>query len=227
MSVLAHVLEAAGIATVALISVRPVAEKVQPPRALYAEFPLGRPLGRPGDPEFQHDVLRRAFALLDEPAGPVLVDHPEVIEAEEAPLACALPPRYDPDLPPAVDEAQGLRAAFDRARARRGTTAVGRVIGPDDVPAALGLLHEIAGGAHWRDDVDLPGGDTVALVHDIRAFYDEAAMELVDGVPAGRSAEAWFYEATEAGRTVLGARRAIQATGGPFPAWFYMAPGHR
>ena len=61
MCVLAHVLEAAGLATVSLVSNRVVAERMQPPRALYGEFPLGRPLGVPNDPAFQHDVLARAL----------------------------------------------------------------------------------------------------------------------------------------------------------------------
>ena len=81
---LAHVFEAAGIATVVLSSVREMAVKTAPPRALHCEFPLGRPLGRPGDPGFQHDVLARAFALLDAPIGPVLVDHPVVIESDDS-----------------------------------------------------------------------------------------------------------------------------------------------
>ncbi|HYN31525.1 MAG TPA: selenoprotein B, partial [Ilumatobacteraceae bacterium] len=98
MSVLAHVFEAAGIATVVLSSIREMAVKVAPPRALHCEFPLGRPLGRPSDPAFQHDVLARAFALLDADSGPVLVDHPDVIEADEHPVSCSLPPRFDPDL---------------------------------------------------------------------------------------------------------------------------------
>ncbi|MFN6122232.1 MAG: hypothetical protein ACK5CE_21690, partial [Actinomycetes bacterium] len=114
VSVLAHVFEAAGIATVVLSSVREMAAKTAPPRALHCEFPLGRPLGVPGDPEFQHDVLTRAFALLDAPSGPVLADPPTGIEAVDPPLACTLPPRFDPSLPPAVDEARGLRKAYDR-----------------------------------------------------------------------------------------------------------------
>jgi hypothetical protein len=225
--VLAHVLEAAGIATVSLVSIRPVAEKVRPPRALYGEFPLGRPLGKPGDPAFQHDVLRRAFALLDEPSGPVLVDHPERIAADEQPLACAMPPRYDPDLPPAVDEAHGLRAAYDRSRKLRGTTSVGRVVDADGVPDAVRVLHDIASGVPWKD-AGLPGRNSIATVHDIRTYYEEAALELVDGPPpGGRQAEAWFYERTEAGRTVLAARAAMRSDEAPFPVWFYMAPGHR
>ena len=118
MCVLAHVFEAAGIATVVLSSVREMTAKVAPPRALHCEFPLGRPLGRPNDPTFQHDVLASAFALLDAPSGPVLVDHPDVIEADDQPVSCVLPPRFDPGLPPSVDEARGLRKAFDRALAR-------------------------------------------------------------------------------------------------------------
>ncbi len=227
MCVLSHVLEAAGLATVAIASMRPVAERMHPPRALYAEFPLGRPLGRPSDPAFQRDVLDRAFALLDRPDGPVLEDHPVVIEADETPLACTLPPRFDPDLPPAVDEARGLRGAYDRSLTTHGRTSVGRVLGPDEIPTALGELVRIGEGTDWME-ADLPNHDTISAVHDIRTYYEEAALELVDGpVPGGRAAEAWFYDETEAGRAVLDARQAMMAAKAPYPLWFYLAPGHR
>lgn len=227
MSVLAHVFETAGIATVVLSSIREMAVKVSPPRALHCEFPLGRPLGRPGDPEFQHDVLARAFALLDAESGPVLVDHPDVIEADEQPASCALPPRYDPDLPPAVDEARGLRKAYDRGLALRGVTSVGRVIGADQVPDALGVLDAIANGEDWST-AGIPGGNTIAVCHDIRTYYEEAALELVDGpLPGGRALEDWFFDKTEAGATVLAARAAIRDSGAKFPIWFYMTPGQR
>ena len=227
MSVLAHVFEAAGIATIVLSSIREMAVKVAPPRALHCEFPLGRPLGRPLDPEFQHDVLARAFALLNETSGPVLVDHPEVIEADDQPVSCSLPPRFDPSLPPSVDEARGLRKAYDRALARRGVTSVGRVMSADEVPNALGMLHAIANGQDWTT-AGLPGGNTIAVCHDIRTYYEEAALELVDGpLPGGRAMEDWFFDRTEAGATVLAARAAIRDSGGKFPIWFYMTPGQR
>ncbi len=227
MSVLAHVFEAAGIATVVLSSVREMALKTAPPRALHCEFPLGRPLGRPADPEFQHDVLARAFALLEADSGPVLVDHPDVIEADEQPASCALPPRYDPDLPPAVDEARGLRKAYDRGLARRGVTSVGRVIDADGVPDALGVLDAIVEGEDWST-AGIPGGNTIAVCHDIRTYYEEAALELVDGpLPGGRALEDWFFDQTEAGATVLAARAAIRDSGAKFPIWFYMTPGQR
>ena len=227
MSVLAHVFEAAGIATVVLSSVREMTVKVAPPRALHCEFPLGRPLGRPSDAAFQHDVLARAFALLDATSGPVLVDHPEVIEADEQPVACALPPRFDPTLPPAVDEARGLRRAYDRALARRGVTSVGRAVTADGVPDALAVLHAIANGADWAT-AGIPGGNTVAVCHDISTYYEEAALELVDGPPpGGRAMEDWFFDRTQAGATVLAARAAIRDSGAKFPIWFYMTPGQR
>ncbi|MFT5268755.1 MAG: hypothetical protein ACI88C_002196 [Acidimicrobiales bacterium] len=227
MSTLAHVFEAAGIATVVLAATKSVVERMQPPRALFCEFPLGRPLGKPGDAEFQHDVLARAFAMLDAETGPVLENHPEVIEADETPLSCALPPRFDPSLPAAVDEAKGMRKAFDRALQRRGVTSVGRVVDPDGLPGALQILDDIANGTHWKE-AGIPGSNTTALCHDIRTYYEEAALELVDGPsPGGRAAEAWYFESTQAGRTVLAARAAIKEQGAPHPVWFYMAPGHR
>jgi hypothetical protein len=226
VSTLAHVFEAAGLSTIVLASMREVAEKMQPPRTLFCEFPLGRPLGRPGDAAFQRDVLERALGLLDATA-PVIEAHPEVIESEEMPLACSIPPRHYPSLPPAVDEARGLRAAYDRSVATRGLTAVGRIIDADDVPAALDVLHQWAEGASW-DELPLPGKNTIAVCHDIRAYYTEAALELASGPePGGRAVDAWFHEETDAGRTVMAARAALKDQGAPFHVWFYMAPAHR
>jgi hypothetical protein len=231
VSTLAHVFEAAGLATIVLSSIRDVAERIHPPRALHCEFPLGRPLGKPGDADFQHDVLARAFALLLESSGPVLVDHPETIVSDESPLACSIPPRFDPSLPPSVDEARGIRKAYDRVLAKRGVSSIGRVVSADEVPNALAVIHGIANGDDWTQ-TSLSGPRLMQAVHDIRAYYEEAALELVGGpgaaaTPGGRQTEAWFFEKTEAGKTVLAARQAVKASGVPHPVWFYLAPGHR
>lgn len=227
MSVLAHVFEAAGIATIVLSSIREMTAKVAPPRALHCEFPLGRPLGVPGDAAFQHAVLASAFALLNEPSGPILVDYPVVIETENEAAACSIPPRFDPTLPPAVDEARGLRKAYDRSLAKRGVTSVGRAVDADGIPSALSALHDIANGVDWKE-AGLPGGNTTAVCHDIRTYYEEAALELVEGtVPGGRGIESWFFEKTEGGKTMLAARAAMRDAGVKFPIWFYMTPGQR
>jgi len=226
VSALAHVFEAAGLSTVVLASMKEVAERMEPPRTLYCEFPLGRPLGRPDDAELQRDVLQQAFALL-ESSDPVFERYPLVIESEEEPLACTIPPRFDPNLPPAVDEAQGIRSAYDRSLERRGMTAVGRAIDVDTICDALGVLDTWASGEPWTEH-PLPGKVTIAVCHDIRAYYTEAALELADGpTPGGRAVEAWFHQETEAGKTILAARAALKEQEAPFPFWFYMTPGHR
>ncbi|MEM9560964.1 MAG: selenoprotein B, partial [Actinomycetota bacterium] len=83
--------EAEGLATIALGSQRNQIAGTAPPRGLWCDFPLGRPLGKPGDPEFQHRVLATAFSLLDAD-GPVFAEFPEAIvdDATEV-MACPLP----------------------------------------------------------------------------------------------------------------------------------------
>ncbi len=225
MSTLAHVFEAAGMSTVVLASMADVARKIHPPRVLACEFPLGRPLGKPADVAFQRQVLNQAFAMLHA-TEPVFEHFPEVVASDEMPMACALPPRDDPHAPASVDEARGLISAYRRAVSRKGVTSVGRALTPEQIPDALDALHQWANGASWKD-VPLPGKNTVAVCHDIRAYYLEAALELVgDLAPGGRAFDAWFYEVTEAGQTILAARRALKAQEAPFPFWFYMVAGH-
>jgi hypothetical protein len=69
-------LERQGIATVAIQLLREVAERVRPPRALCVPFPLGYPLGLPGDAAGQRRVMECALRLLEDPAlvPPVLVE---------------------------------------------------------------------------------------------------------------------------------------------------------
>lgn len=78
MSALGHYLEEEGIATVAVVLIRPQAENTKPPRALWVPFELGRPFGPPNDPEFQRRVLRAALNMLIEDGGPVrIADFPD------------------------------------------------------------------------------------------------------------------------------------------------------
>ena len=78
MSALGHYLEEEGIATVAVVLIRPQAENTKPPRALWVPFELGRPFGPPNDREFQRRVLRAALNMLVEDGGPVrIVDFPD------------------------------------------------------------------------------------------------------------------------------------------------------
>ena len=223
MGTLAHSFEAAGLATVGLSLVRPHIERLHPPRALHCEFPLGRPLGRPDDPAFQRRVLDAAFVLLDRPSGPVLEDFPEVIDDDtEAPLACPVPPRYDPSVPPAVDEARGLRPAWDRARAQLGRTQVGRVVDADGIPEAVAGFVRISEGTPWTE-AGLPG-DPAAVAMDIRSYYEEAALSLAGHVTGARAAESWLFRWTETGAVLKAARDAMAAVSPPYEHILYLIP---
>ena len=59
-------LERQGIATVSIQLLREVAEAVRPPRALLVPFPLGFPLGRPGDPALQTAIIQAALRLIED-----------------------------------------------------------------------------------------------------------------------------------------------------------------
>jgi hypothetical protein len=75
VSVLARVIEAAGISTV-LVTMMPYwSDKMGVPRTLGVEFPFGHPLGHPGDPEEQLIVIGEALRLLREARGPSTVVH--------------------------------------------------------------------------------------------------------------------------------------------------------
>lgn len=205
----------------ALSLVRGQIERTHPPRALHCPFPLGRPLGKPRDATFQRRVLQAAFELLKEPAGPVLVDFPEAVEDSAAtPLSCPLPPRMDSDLPAAVEEAQGLRAAYERNLKATQRTLVGRAVNADGVPEALRAFLKIAEGAPWKESGLQKHPLNVAK--DIIAYYEEAAASLVDYVPEARSAESWLFRKTEAGQVLRRARRAMKAAGEG--SWFYLIP---
>jgi len=79
VSLVAAEIEHAGIPTVCQVYLRPAAERIRPPRALWVPFPHGYALGEPNDVQLQLDVLRQTFALLDSAGpGPVLEDYARV-----------------------------------------------------------------------------------------------------------------------------------------------------
>ncbi|MEO1065444.1 MAG: hypothetical protein AAFZ07_28850 [Actinomycetota bacterium] len=226
MSTLANVFEAEGIATVSLGSIRKQIESGAPPRGLWCDFPLGRPLGKPGDPEFQHRVLAAAFALLDSPE-PVLAHFDESIsdEATEV-MACPLPPRHDPDAHPAVDEARGLRAAYDRSVEQTGGRfGAGRVVAADDIPAAIESFIRITEGTPWKE-AGIPGLP-MRVSQDIRSYYETAALAMVDHAPSAWASTRWFLDETATGKVMLAARKAMEEQDAPQPMWFYLTPGDR
>lgn len=209
---LAHVLEQQGLATVQLSSVRGQTERIKPPRALYCEFPFGRPLGKPADPAFQRRVILAAFELLKRPTGPVLEDFPErVSDATDAPLACSLPPALNTAEPAVIDEARALRSAYERQRRSSGRTSVGLTTDADGIPALLTAFLKIQAG-------DSPeaaglGFDPHRAALDLRSYYEEAALALADHVPEARATESWFFRSTKAGQLLRDVQARLVAAG--------------
>jgi hypothetical protein len=224
VSVLGHVFESAALATVVLGSIRNQIVRTAPPRGLFCDFPLGRPLGRPADAEFQHRVLAHAFRLVTDAVVPVVEEFAEVIVDDgSSAVSCPVPPRHDASLPAAVDEARGLRPAFDRAVAKfGGGVGVDRAVAVDDIPDAVAAFVRIAGGMPWKD-AGIPGPPN-RVAQDIRSYYEAAALVLIEHTPAAWETTRWFLEHTEAGRTIHAARNAMRDSGADRNAWFYLVP---
>lgn len=224
MSVLSHVFEKAGLATVGISLVRGQAETVKPPRILNVNFPLGRPLGKPDDSEFQTSVLMAMFDLLPRTDVPVLVDFPKSIEEQGSePSSCPMPPRHNPDLNAAIDEANGLRNAYSRnLEATGGRTLLGRVADVDGVVGLIEKIIEIEGGASIAD-VGWDSTAAIAASQDIRAYYEEAGLQLADNTGA-RQLETWFFHQTETGQLIRRARDGMRDRNDDKLATTYLAP---
>ena len=228
---LAHIFEAAGLATIVITRAREIAERMKVPRALHTVFPPGLSLGKPRDKAFQVEVLKAAFKLLESPQGPVIEEFPISISASDGePLTCSLPPQMNPRLHPAVDEAEALKSAYYRAYKRNKRTSVGMQISVEEIPQALEKFAKIAGGELWTE-VGFPN-DSIAevmygTVHDIRSYYEDLACELADGPIGPWKTEQWFYDNTKAGQTILQARRAMRDSEADSSLWFGLATAGR
>lgn len=220
MSTLAHVLEENGLATVSLGIIEQQLVSTGPPRGLFVDFPLGRPLGKPSDAAFQQRVIDHAFSLLESDQ-PVIETFAEPIVDDGAVLACAIPPQDDPDAHPAVAEARGLRAAYNRTVANHdGRLGTYRVIGPDDVVSAIESFIRVAEGTPWKE-AGIPG-IPARVTMDIRGYYEAAALSLSDHTPGAFEATRWFLRETETGKVILAARERMKADGVKQPIWQFL-----
>ena len=70
VSLVARHLEAEGIPTVIMACARDITASAYPPRAVFSNYPLGNPAGRPFDPENQRAVIGAALDLLEQARAP-------------------------------------------------------------------------------------------------------------------------------------------------------------
>jgi D-proline reductase (dithiol) PrdB len=150
---------------------------MQPPRALWVSFPLGRPMGKPGDAAFQHRVINAALNLLKQEGGPVLADYPEDVPSAAIDDAPACPvsfakPAEDADswTTALLNELQTLTPWHDLGRRRRkGRTLVG--------VSKFSMAENLHKLGQLLDDDTLPTAELnwfKGAIEDAKFFYIEA-----------------------------------------------------
>ena len=201
------------MATTSISLIREQSEAVRPPRALWVPFALGRPLGSADDPEFQKQVLRAAFALLQSAEGPTIDDYPVEAPDEAGAGQWACPVNLP--MPEATTITDRLLAEVARlapwsaeTRAARRRTLFGASgAAPDQVNEVARALGALADGGELSVSpevgVDWAFEMPVLVRHladDLRTFYHEAvASQPGPGAPNHAALTEWIF-----GGTVMG-----------------------
>ncbi|MBI9093154.1 MAG: hypothetical protein JEZ12_28415 [Desulfobacterium sp.] len=197
--------------------VRDHTERINPPRALWVPFDLGRPLGAPDAPGFQKEVLLAVLELLEASEGPILKDFPRdapVSERGFTPAAC--PVSFGPlpgqgeeldDISKLLaafqEEAEGLQNWFDIGFKKRGRTTTGTS------NLSLGEIVQLFSGFVKGDmPENLISGTPIDVAmklagEDLKAHYTEAVSAQPGGPASADDLANWFWGDTFAAR-VLG-----------------------
>lgn len=218
MGALAIYLEDCGIPTVQVSLVREHTAALQPPRALWVPFMLGRPLGAPDDPVFQKRVMFAALRLLERGQGPVLEDFPDdapdggEVEQDDA-AACPVSfaaQRADATLAEAVlDEIAALQMWHELAVRRHGRTAVGVASAPlTELVRFIGAKTEGRDAATCRADLFVADALRLAC-EDLKSFYFEARAAQ-PGAHTSTAIRDWFWQETAAARLLRELHAALE-----------------
>jgi len=176
VSAISYFLELEGIQTTGISLVRENTECLKPPRFLWTSFPLGRPLGKPGDPAFQRRVIMAALGLLERESGPVLEDYPEDLPSVAADEVSVCPVNFS--MPAADDSSWQVRLANERllmqpwyslSLRRRGRTTVGIAKAPIEE-----LMAQVAQALDVPDIASVDLKSLKYALEDLKAFYQEA-----------------------------------------------------
>lgn len=203
MSGLAHFFEDEGLSTVLVALVKEHAEKVQPPRALWVPFMLGRPFGEPNNPELQKNVIRQSLRLLDESSGPVLrdadVSDPDLGQAES--WACPVSFSKEDDETPIdeqiANEIVALRPWYNLHVKNGQRTTVG--LSESSIEACVdGLEHFCTQPDGFNSAANEVVNNLRWWASDVKAFYMEAAIAQ-PGKARAHDLENWFWDETAAG----------------------------
>ena len=209
---LANYFEEQGFATVLVGFVREHMQVVKPPRALWLNFPMGRPMGKPNDPIYQMKVIRAAFSLLEKSSGPVLEDFPDVIPVVNGRMGYALPEELvvakddigdiDQLVADIATEMEALLTPYEAAVAARGRTTVGasELQIKDFIPY---IAEFVKGNKPKSPRKGLSPVPLLKLVvEDLAAYYTEARTYR-DNIDDIELLGKWFWEETKSGQLLL------------------------
>jgi hypothetical protein len=221
---LAHFIEEEGVPTTSITLIRPHTEVIKPPRALWASFELGCPLGVANDAAFQKRVLLAVLGLLEAPDGPLLEDFPE--DAPESAgeitvLSCPVSFAQDAVESGETDQMEvafrremtAMRPWYDMAVAKRQRTTVG--VSRIDLEALGDFIYAFVRGEepeNPRDDISLVYTLRMAI-EDLKAYYVEAVT--AQPGQAGASSRVitdWFWDETVAGKVLLALNKVCKAS---------------
>ena len=209
---LAQIFESQGFSTVLIGFVKEHMEVIKPPRALWLNFPMGRPLGKPNDPEFQKKVIRVAFELLQKSPAPVLEDFPEIIPVKEGRMSYALPVNLVykvnqlGDIDKLTDEVNkelsNLMPDYLKAIDNNGRTAAGA--SEMEISDFVPYISEFAKGNKPKSPrKGLPAIPLLKLVvEDLNAVYTETRI-YKDKIDDLEMLGKWFWQETYAGKLLL------------------------
>ena len=209
---LAHFFESSGFSTVLVGFVKEHIQAIKPPRALWLDFPMGRPLGKPNDPEYQKKIIRSAFDLFNESSGPVLRDFPDVIPVKDGRMGYALPVdlvinkkdigNIDLLVEEVKAEIKNLGPEYKKALSFRERTTVGasEMMISDYIDyISLFVKGEIPKSP--RKGIG-PVPLLKLVVEDLQAYYTET-ITFRDKIDDFEKIGTWFWEETKAGRLIL------------------------
>jgi hypothetical protein len=191
---------------------------INPPRALWVPFILGRPFGVPGDAAFQKRVLLAVLRLLEAPAGPVLADY-----AEEAPaplaeetegMACPVSFERAAEAGDSgaalAREIEELAPWYDLAMKRRARTTTG--LSGMSMDEAAQFIASYLNSSQATNLDGMSAGETLKIVcDDLRAYYYEAAAAQ-PGNPDAQAVLHWFWHDTAAGGAFLALQKICLAS---------------
>lgn len=206
------------MATTQISLIREHTLKMLVPRALWVSFPLGRPLGKPGDATFQKGVIEKALSLLERDQGPILEDYPYDVESDNSiPSLPACPVDFTlyNDSPDQIDhllnqlsaEINSMTSWLTLSKTRRNRTTSGvSGVSQDQLASFLSdFLRDKSVGtsceaAYLADQLRL-------AVEDLKAFYFDALSARSEDISDPATFSDWFWQKTCAAQVINEVRK--------------------